>query len=476
MKPLHPLILSGGSGTRLWPTSRVGYPKQLLPLVTERPMLQETVLRVPQGDRFHAPLIVANHEHRFIIAEQLRQLAVKPQTILLEPVARNTAPAIAAAALLLSRTDPDALLLVLPSDHAVRDIDAFHAAVERAKELAMQGHLVTFGLRPRHADTGLGYIRRGEALDVADGYHVAAFVEKPDADRAAQFLAAGDYLWNSGMFVFPARLLLAELERWQPALVAACRAAADRAVPDLEFLRLEEAAFASAPSISIDYAVMERTARAAVVACDIGWSDVGSWRALWSVADKDDAGNVTQGDVVLRNVSNSYIRADHRLVSVIGLDGVAVVETPDAILVAAASAAAEVRGVVDMLKAAGRREVAEHIRVYRPWGYYESVDAGSRFQVKRIGVKPGGRLSLQMHHHRAEHWIVVKGTAEVVRGNETLLLHENESIYIPLGCAHRLSNPGRIELELIEVQSGAYLGEDDIVRLDDVYGRHSGAA
>ena len=472
MTQLHPIILSGGSGTRLWPTSRTGYPKQLLPLLSENSMLQETARRVAPGEGFAAPLVIANNEHRFIIAEQLRLIDIEPAAIVLEPVARNTAPAIAAAALMLAADDPDALMLVLPSDHAVRDVPAFHDAVGRAAKLAGDGRLVTFGIRPERAETGYGYIRQGAGLDVADGYEVAAFVEKPDAARAQTFLDDGGYSWNSGMFVFSAGGYLAELERWQPAILDACKAAVDAAERDLAFLRLDEDGFAASPSVSIDYAVMEKTERAAVIACDIGWSDVGSWQALWQVSDKDAAGNATHGDVTLHEVSNSYVRADHRLVTVLGLSDVVVVESADAVLVASASASQAVREVVDKLKATDRKEVGEHTRVYRPWGYYEGIDAGERFQVKRIAVKPGGRLSLQKHHHRAEHWIVVKGTAEVVRGDDTLLLEENQSVYIPLGAAHRLSNPGRIELELIEVQSGSYLGEDDIVRLDDVYGRN----
>ena len=475
MKQLYPVILSGGSGTRLWPASRPTYPKQLLALLTERSMLQETALRVRPGERFAAPLLIANNDHRFMIAEQLRLIDIEPSAIVLEPVGRNTAPAIAAAALLLARDDPDAIMLVLASDHQIADVTAFHAAIDTAARLAADGHLVTFGMRATGPETGFGYIRQGEPLGMAGGYAVDRFVEKPDEATARRFLAAGDYTWNSGMFVFTAGRFLAELERLQPALLAACRRAVDRAASDLAFLRLEAESFAKAPAISIDYAVMEKTDKAAVVVCDIGWSDVGSWQSLWQVAARDGDGNAVYGDATLHDVANSYVRADHRLVTVIGVQDIVVVETADAVLVASKAASQEIRALVDKLKADGRPEVEQHRRVYRPWGYYESIDAGPRFQVKRLAVSPGARLSLQKHHHRAEHWVVVKGTAEVTRGDDVVLLHENESIYIPLGTLHRLANPGRIELELIEVQSGSYLGEDDIVRVEDVYGRHTGS-
>ncbi len=469
---IHPVLLSGGSGTRLWPLSRRAFPKQLLPLAGERTLIQETALRVANAAVFAPPIVVCNDEHRFIIAEQLREAGVEPAAIVLEPVARNTAPAIAAAAAMVEQEDPEGILLVLPSDHVIRNAEAFLAAVDTAAEAARRGALTTFGITPQHADTGLGYIRRGnEWTDLTGASDLAEFVEKPDLERAEAFVASGDYAWNSGMFVFPIGPLVTELGRFEPDLMAACRDAVAKSTRDLTFTRLEERAFADATSISIDHAVMERTDRAAVVTADIGWNDVGSWAALWEIGDRDEAGNVSVGDVVLRDVENSYVRSEGRLISAIGVRDLVIVETPDAIFVAPRNRAQEVKEVVAELDAGDRSEPDLHARVYRPWGYYEGVADGDRFQVKQISVKPREKLSLQMHHHRAEHWVVVQGTARVTKGDEEILLTENQSTYIPLGVQHRLENPGEIELTLIEVQSGAYLGEDDIVRFDDLYGR-----
>lgn len=476
MTTIHPVILSGGSGTRLWPLSRAALPKQLLPLASSLSMLQETVLRLSGMTEMAAPLIICNAEHRFMIAEQMRQIDVRPEAIVLEPVGRNTAPAIAVAAHMLSRNDPDALMLVLPADHLVRDVKAFHAAIRRAANTAQAGQLATFGIVPQSPETGYGYIRKGAALPSVPAfdqatYQVAAFVEKPDMKTAQDYVASGDYFWNSGMFLFRVGDFLAELQQFRPDILEASRAAVAGAVQDLDFLRLEPAAFEACPSESVDYAVMERTKRAAVVPTDIGWNDIGSWSALWEVGDKDDLGNVVRGDVMLENAANNFVRAESRMVAALGVSDLVIVETTDVVLVARKDQVQDVKKLVDRLKAENRCEHLMHKQVFRPWGWYEGIDEGDRFQVKRIMVKPGEKLSLQKHHHRAEHWIVVSGTARVTRGDDIELLTENQSTYIPLGTKHRLENPGKIELHMIEVQSGSYLGEDDIVRFEDIYQR-----
>ncbi|WAC63213.1 mannose-1-phosphate guanylyltransferase/mannose-6-phosphate isomerase [Pseudoxanthomonas sp. SL93] len=466
MANLQPVLLSGGSGTRLWPLSREAYPKQFLPLAGDDTMVQATWRRVATlADR--APIVVANEDHRFLVAEQLRQVDAPVPAIILEPVGRNTAPAIAAAALQAMAKGEDPLLLVLPSDHVVRDVAGFQHAVRDAMPAAEQGALVTFGIIPDAPETGFGYIQ----ADAGEGLRkVLRFVEKPDADTAQAYLQEGGYYWNSGMFLFRASRFLEELAQFRPDIVAAVRAAHAGARHDGDFIRLDKDAFASSPSDSIDYAVMEKTSHAMVLPVDIGWNDVGSWSALWDVADRDGEGNAYHGDVIAVDTRNSYAYAQ-RLVALVGVDDIVVVETDDAVLVARKDRVQDVKLVVAQLKKEQRSQAVLHREVHRPWGSYDSVDNGARHQVKRIKVKPGAALSLQMHHHRAEHWIVVCGTAKVTRGEETLLLSENESTYIPLGVKHRLENPGKVPLELIEVQSGSYLGEDDIVRFEDVYGR-----
>lgn len=466
MTPIVPVILSGGSGTRLWPLSREAYPKQFLPLVGNDTMLQATWKRVA-SIAGAAPIVVANQEHRFMAAEQLRECKVLPQALILEPVGRNTAPAIAIAALQALSAGDDALLLVLPSDHVVRNEAAFHAAVKQAAIAAEGGKLVTFGIVPTAPETGYGYIKAagGEGVRAVD-----RFVEKPDLATAEQYVASGEYFWNSGMFLFKASRYLKEMETLQPAILAACRQALDKAARDNDFIRLDAEAFAASPNDSIDYAVMEKTADAAVVPLDAEWNDVGSWSALWEVSDKDADGNACHGDVIALDCKDSYAYGN-RLIAMVGLQDVVVVETDDAVFVGHKDRVQDVKEIVGQIKRDGRSEAAAHRKVYRPWGAYDSIDNGARFQVKRITVKPGATLSLQMHHHRAEHWIVVSGTAEVTRGEDVILLTENQSTYIPLGVTHRLKNPGKLPLELIEVQSGSYLGEDDIVRFEDSYGR-----
>jgi mannose-1-phosphate guanylyltransferase/mannose-6-phosphate isomerase len=470
MKLLTPVILSGGAGTRLWPLSRELYPKQLLPLIGPNTMLQDTLQRLAGLD-IAAPIVVCNEAHRFLVAEQLRTIGVaKAGAIILEPAGRNTAPAIALAAYAaLAAGGEAAVLLVLPADHVIRNVAAFQQAVKVAAGAAQTGHLATFGVVARVAETGYGYIRRG--APAGEAFRISQFIEKPALPKAQQLVDSGEYYWNSGMFVFGARRYLDELERLAPDIAAACRSAFDGAKHDLDFTRVDEQAFKACRSESIDYAVMEKTADAVVVPLDAGWSDVGSWSALLEACDRDGAGNVVHGDVILEDTHNSYVYSESRLVAAVGVRDHIIVETKDAVLVVPRAAAQEVKTLVNHLKAQGRYEHALHREVFRPWGSYDSLDAGERFQVKRLVVRPGGVLSLQMHHHRAEHWVVVSGTARITRGEESFLLEENQSTYIPIGVRHRIENPGRIALHIIEVQSGGYLGEDDIVRFEDRYGR-----
>ncbi|MFM0408787.1 mannose-1-phosphate guanylyltransferase/mannose-6-phosphate isomerase [Paraburkholderia dipogonis] len=470
---IHPVILCGGSGTRLWPMSRGGYPKQYLKLTGENTLVQQTALRLRGVADIAAPIVVTNNEQRFLVAEQLRQVDVASSAIVLEPVSRNTAAAIAVSALLALRDSPESLLLVLPSDHVIADEPAFVKAAGHAAQIAKDGYLVTFGITPTEPHTGYGYIRAGAALvDGASTYAVDSFVEKPDAATACRFVVEGGYYWNSGMFMLKASTYMEELRRYEPEIALQAELSLKAAQHDNDFVRLDAQAFAASPNISVDHAVMEKTKRAAVVAvANLGWNDIGSWTALAEIAERDAQGNAQIGDVLTDAVTNSYIRAEHRLVAAIGLDNVVIVETADAVLVAHRDQAQDVKKIVAQLNTLGRHESVTHRRVVRPWGSYEGIDSGDRFQVKRIVVSPGAQLSLQMHHHRAEHWIVVKGTALVTNGDKEIILTENQSTYIPLGITHRLLNPGKIPLELIEVQSGAYLGEDDIVRFEDTYGR-----
>jgi mannose-1-phosphate guanylyltransferase/mannose-6-phosphate isomerase len=485
---IQPVILSGGSGTRLWPLSREQYPKQLLPLTGEQSLLQETVLRLEglagEAITVRSPLVVCNEQHRFLVAEQLRQVDEPAAQIVLEPAGRNTAPALAVAALASRRDDTeDPILLVMPADHLIADTAAFHEAVRLGATLAEAGSLVTFGIVPTAPETGYGYLRKGEAVTQSSvlspqSFSLDRFVEKPDTETAQRYLASGEYLWNSGMFMMRASVWLQALERLQPAMAKACHAAFEQGTRDLDFYRLDKTAFEACPSDSIDYAVMEKVCggasgenRVAVIPLDAGWSDVGAWSALWEVGQRDADGNLLRGDVATHNTQNTLVHAEHRFVASVGVENLLVVETADAVLVAHRDHAQDVKRIVEWLKTQDRDESLVHRKVYRPWGAYEGIDVGERFQVKRITVNPGASLSLQMHHHRAEHWIVVKGTAKVTCGDEVFLLTENQSTYIPIGDKHRLENPGTLPLELIEVQSGGYLGEDDIVRFDDIYGR-----
>jgi mannose-1-phosphate guanylyltransferase/mannose-6-phosphate isomerase len=469
---LIPVILSGGSGTRLWPLSRELYPKQLLPLVGKHTMLQETVRRL-DGLDVAAPLVVCNEAHRFLVAEQLRALDIKPQSIILEPVGRNTAPAIALAAL---QAAPEALLLVLPADHVIRDVAAFHAAIRRALPAARAGKLVTFGILPAGPETGYGCIKQGPGSHVSGVFPIDCFIEKPDISRAQAFLAEGGYSWNSGMFLFKAGRFLEELQVHAPDIASAAASALEAATPDLDFVRLDRSAFEACRSDSIDYAVMEKTLHAVVVPMDAGWSDVGSWSALHDALDADANGNVAKGDVLVEDSSGCYFYAESRLIACVGLQNHVVVETKDAVLVAPKDRVQDVKKLVARLKAEGRYEHSLHREVLRPWGSYDSIDHGDRFQVKRLSILPGAQLSLQLHHHRAEHWVIVSGTARITCGEKVFLLKENQSTYISVGEKHRIENPGKIPLHVIEVQSGSYLGEDDIVRFEDRYGRKGPSA
>ena len=466
--PILPVILSGGTGTRLWPLSRESYPKQFWPLASDKTMLADTAAR-GSGAGFLPPMVVCNEAHRFLVAEQLRD---KGASIVLEPVGRNSAPAMAVAALLAEESAQGAILWFMPADSAIDDVAALQTALIKAAAAAQAGAIVTFGMQPTTPETGYGYIESGDELPGSAGVRrVARFVEKPDAARAAEFVKTGRHLWNSGMFVASAATMLAEMEAHAPEVLKGARAAVTAAKRDGDFIRLDAAAFAATPAISIDYALMERTQKAAVVPASIGWSDIGSWAALWEVQPKDAAGNATHGPVELVGAKNCYVRSEGILTGVIGLEDAVVVVTDDAVLAMHRDHAQDVKKLVDQLKARGAKEATEHRRAYRPWGHYEGLIMGDRFQVKKIEVRPGAKLSLQKHFHRAEHWVVVSGTAIVQRDGEEIMLRENESVYLPLGCIHRMENPGKIPLTLIEVQSGSYLGEDDIVRFEDTYGR-----
>ncbi|MFV8421770.1 mannose-1-phosphate guanylyltransferase/mannose-6-phosphate isomerase [Vibrio parahaemolyticus] len=464
---ITPVIMAGGTGSRLWPMSRALHPKQFLRLTSEYSMLQETALRVG-GVTQQNNIVICNEDHRFLAAEQLREID-RLGNIILEPVGKNTAPAIALAAFQLSQTDPEALMLVLAADHVIQDRLAFEKSVLAAQLAAEKGKMVTFGIVPTHAETGYGYIRRGGKVD--EGFEVERFVEKPSKELALQYVEAGDYYWNSGMFMFKASRYLEELKLHRPDIYSVCEQAMKTTTGDLDFTRISEDIFNECPSDSIDYAVMEKTQDAVVIPLDAQWSDVGAWSALWDISEKDSAGNVLKGDVIVHNSTNSYFNAEQKMIAAVGVDNLVVIETKDAVLVANKDQVQDVKEIVEHLKSNGRTEHHIHREVYRPWGKYDSIDYGKRDQVKRITVNPGEKLSIQMHHHRSEHWIVVAGTAKVTNGEQTILVSEDQSTYIPLGTIHALENPGKIPLEMIEVQTGSYLGEDDIVRFEDRYGR-----
>lgn len=470
MSKIIPVILSGGSGARLWPLSRKEYPKQYLPLVSDNTMLQETILRLNGLDNLADPIIICNVDHRFLVAEQCQQIDVKNSTILLEPVGKNTAPAIAAAALQALKESNDSVLLVLSADHVIQDINAFHQAINIANQQAQKGKLVTFGIVPTDVNTGYGYIKSYKNDD--DGaYKVEKFVEKPDLKTAQSYLEQGNYLWNSGMFMFKATTLIDELTIHSPDIVISVSKAINNVTQDLDFIRLDKQAFESSPSDSIDYALMEKSDNVVVIPLDAQWNDIGSWSALYDIGTKDKNGNVIKGDVITQDTTNTYINANHHMIAVIGVDNLIIVDTPDATFIATQDKAQEVKSIVEFLQVSARYESTMHRKVYRPWGWYDSIESGEYFQVKRLHVKPGAKLSLQMHHKRAEHWVVVSGIATVTNGEQTLILNKGESTYIPLGITHALENQTNELLEIIEVQSGVYLGEDDIVRFEDIYGR-----
>ncbi|WP_067869459.1 mannose-1-phosphate guanylyltransferase/mannose-6-phosphate isomerase [Neptuniibacter marinus] len=465
---IFPVILSGGSGTRLWPLSRTQYPKQFLPLNNDISMLQETVARL--GSVEHVNLI-CNEEHRFLAAEQMRVIN-QSCSIFLEPVGRNTAPAIALAALdAVNKGKGSECLLILAADHVIENEAAFQTAIRKAEPLASAGMLVTFGIVPQHPETGYGYIQASSEYETSSAFNIKQFVEKPDLGTAKSYLESGDFYWNSGMFMFRADRYIEELGKYRPDILQACEKAISTTAQDMDFIRVNAEAFSLCPDESVDYAVMEKTESAVVIPLDAGWSDVGSWSALWDLKDKDSEGNISEGDVIALETKDSLIMSKDRLVTTLGVSDLIVIDTPDALLVADKKRIQNVKKIVTQLKDAGRKEAFQHREVYRPWGKYDSIDMGARYQVKRITVKPGAKLSLQKHHHRAEHWIVVEGTARVTKGDEVFLVTENQSTYIPLGEVHCLENPGKVDLELIEIQSGSYLGEDDIVRLEDRYGR-----
>ncbi len=468
---IFPVILCGGSGTRLWPLSRRDVPKQYLPLVNKKTMFQNALERLKGVEEIGPPVVVCNEVHRFMVVEQLHEIGIKPHVIILEPVGKNTAPAIAVSAFYMNKSGEDHLFLVLPADHHIENIDAFQKALAEGLPMARQDYLVTFGIVPTFPATGYGYIEKGLPVGETRAYHIGQFVEKPDFPMAQQYIVSKNFLWNSGMFMFKAGAYLEELDKFSPEIFKHSQKAAGLAKQDLDFLRLDESSFKACPGDSIDYAVMEKTRKGVVVALDAGWSDVGSWEAIWDIREKDSHGNVIEGDVVICDVKDSYIQAESRLFTGIGLEGFVVVETSDALMIAPKNRVQDVKAIVETLGKNNRHETIHHNRVYRPWGSYETIELSERFQVKKIIVKPGAKLSLQKHFHRAEHWVVVKGTAKITRGTENVILTEDQSTYIPLGTEHRLENPGKIPLELIEVQTGSYLGEDDIVRFEDKYGR-----